>query len=124
MPRYIFFIFGKIADFSDWRVGNNVPYRDRETVYDGEFKSIVEVRKKALQLLKARLKNNKYSEIWGIGAWRVGRRSPGEDIRIKYDKDTGKFWTGKDGALVKADGTLSKKSIFDVWDEESKKSRK
>lgn len=120
MPRYIFYVYGKIADFSNHRIGNNIPTHERETVYDGEYKSIVDVRKRALQLLKTRLKNDKWSEISGIGAWRVGRRSPGEDIRIKYDKDTGKFWTGKDGALVKVDGTLSKKSIFDVWDEELK----
>lgn len=112
MAEYFFYICGRIADFSRWRVGEEPATRKKEKVYEtkGTY-TLVAIRKKALSLLKTRIKNNKYSEIEGIQVYKDTKII----LNIRYDKEFDKFWTEK-GALVKADGTLSKKTIFDVWD--------
>lgn len=114
MATYSFYIRGKIANFDGWRLNQSVPYKQKENVYIGDFKSETAVRKKALSLLKTRLKNDRWSEIDGIFMFKKGNTSRVADVTIKYDKDTGKFWTGK-GNLVNVDGTLSKRTIWQVW---------
>lgn len=114
MATYSFYVDGKIANFDGWKLNQSVPYKHRENVYIGDFKSETAVRKKALSLLKTRLKNDKWSEIRGIIVFKKGNTSRTPDVYIRYDDAYGKFWTGK-GPLVNADGTLSKRTIWQVW---------